>query len=823
MTIEQQVDALTASVEDLKGAVVSKKATLDASVADVQSATAQAQAAKVNALSARDQAGAFKDAAYTAAQSAASAVAYQDLSAIALTKEVTAVDVFIYDTSKDSDGGAWRHRCAGTSWYREQLNTATRGTRREFPAIAVIVAEANRITIHDGDDPALPMWMVFDRPGTSLGILADGTGQTHTAITAIKAMNGKLFSAKGLAPANNAWGGITSWDLISEVAIKATTRSSGYVGTAHIPFSERNSITVTGLTFSDPNPQLVNDIANDLAVTVLPNAPIDPASKLPIPTIAVATAGGISVIKDDGFVVDIVHADSADTLAVNFDDDLLVYNAANYLHARRIPAADVYAGVRYVANPADTWFAPRIKSPLYTGSSFQLHPTGGFPDKVLQSRNLVAIQNNNRLNLARVSDEYAENNALAAFVTSSYTTGWMPGEVKAAFLASTEAIHLIGVDYTSDAFVLPDGWSWDGTTLGYDGTGTKNSRAYFPVNGLIGDVILSFNITVLSGGSIGVGFGNNDATATTVSGPINGTGGQKAWSFVRGANSSGTIYFQAIGSAEVVFSIEKINLQQADADRSVANNGLVVNGTISRAPVVDGAELMAYSGFSSNNFFEQNYNPELDFGTGDFCLMGWVFGKKSIYNCFLHRTADKTSSVGFRFMDGGGDKLLLTGSGSNLTSASAYPTSRWFHACAVRKNGVAQIFIDGRLDASGPWGGNLSTSGATLTIGGYWSSNMLIAAAPPMAMWRISASAPTADQIRYVFEDEKVLFQENAACTLFGASDAVTALAHDPDTGLLHVGTSAGRSVFKGLRRVANTTVPVGAAIAAAGGMIVDE
>jgi len=130
VTVEQQVDALTASVEDLKGAVVSKKATLDASVADAQSATAQAQAAKASAISARYQAGAFKDAAYTAAQSAASAVAYQDLSAVALNKAVTAVDVFIYDTSKDSDGGAWRHRCAGASWYREPLNNATRGVRR---------------------------------------------------------------------------------------------------------------------------------------------------------------------------------------------------------------------------------------------------------------------------------------------------------------------------------------------------------------------------------------------------------------------------------------------------------------------------------------------------------------------------------------------------------------------------------------------------------------------------------------------------------------------------------------------------------------------
>ena len=45
----------------------------------------------------------------------------------------TAVDVFIYDTSKDSDGGAWRKRTQHTSWYNETLNTSTRGSRKEFP------------------------------------------------------------------------------------------------------------------------------------------------------------------------------------------------------------------------------------------------------------------------------------------------------------------------------------------------------------------------------------------------------------------------------------------------------------------------------------------------------------------------------------------------------------------------------------------------------------------------------------------------------------------------------------------------------------------
>ena len=68
-----------------------------------------------------------------------------------------------------------------------------------------------------------------------------------------------------------------------------------------------------------------------------------------------------------------------------------------------------------------------------------------------------------------------------------------------------------------------------------------------------------------------------------------------------------------------------------------------------------------------------------------------------------------------------------------------------------------------------------------------------------------------------------MLFTEGSQATLYGSSDAVTALAHDDVTDLLHVGTSAGRSVFQGLRRVENTTDAVGAAISANNGLVVEE
>ena len=68
--------------------------------------------------------------------------------------------IFIYETKNDSDGGAWRKRCTGKSWNLETAG-AYRGARKEFPAVAVIVATTTEIIIYDGDDPNMSMWMIF--------------------------------------------------------------------------------------------------------------------------------------------------------------------------------------------------------------------------------------------------------------------------------------------------------------------------------------------------------------------------------------------------------------------------------------------------------------------------------------------------------------------------------------------------------------------------------------------------------------------------------------------------------------------------------------
>ena len=92
-----------------------------------------------------------------------------------------------------------------------------------------------------------------------------------------------------------------------------------------------------------------------------------------------------------------------------------------------------------------------------------------------------------------------------------------------------------------------------------------------------------------------------------------------------------------------------------------------------------------------------------------------------------------------------------------------------------------------------------------------------------LALLKISSTAPTAEQVAKIYNDEKFLFQENAKATLYGTSNVITALAYDDTTKLLHAGTSDGRSVFNGLRRVDNTTDAVGTSISASNGLVVDE
>jgi len=234
-----------------------------------------------------------------------------DLGALDASIADTAVDIFVYDTSKDSDGGAWRKRTQSTSWYNETLNTATRGGRREFPAVAVLVLESGKLTIYDGDDPDLPMWMVFNRPTINIATVL--WAWSNVVPTGIVALNGIIsFATTGSSR-------FRTLNFISEV------NYTWDIGQSYInftPISNRDN-SISG--YMPVSGSVASREYNDVAMTVLPSAPIDDATGLPIPTIAVATDGGVSVIRDDGQVFDVGTNGSPASPSVAIDSNNSLY------------------------------------------------------------------------------------------------------------------------------------------------------------------------------------------------------------------------------------------------------------------------------------------------------------------------------------------------------------------------------------------------------------------------------------------------------------------------------------------------------------------
>ena len=60
------------------------------------------------------------------------------------------VDIFLYDTSTDTDGGAWTKRCRHTSWYKSLGS--------DFPKLALITVGSSTLRIYDATKADTPLW-----------------------------------------------------------------------------------------------------------------------------------------------------------------------------------------------------------------------------------------------------------------------------------------------------------------------------------------------------------------------------------------------------------------------------------------------------------------------------------------------------------------------------------------------------------------------------------------------------------------------------------------------------------------------------------------
>jgi len=813
------------------------------------------------------------------------AVSGDTLKAIAKDISDTAVDVFIYDTRKDSDGGAWRKRTQHTSWYNETLNTATRGARKEFPAVAVIVAESDTVTIYDGDDSDMPMWMVANRNSGSWSWIG---WSSDSSLTSVFMLNGILVT--GSDGSNTTGRGSAMADFIKDdvTFIRITARRT------LLTIADRN----TGI--SDTFPAALPDIrmqqqgsasggsVTSIAMKVLPDAPIDNITGLSVPSIVIGTKQGCNIIQNSGDMtyIDndndgasrIYHEVNLVTFANNgaFYMGLGPINTISYvLKFNTLPTVTTVVFTStvnslgyYYASPVnfDAIYSNQYYSQNSSSSNWfdlKLHSSTG----VLGSPSLVANNTFAGGALTGIST-INESSDMVAYTTSTYNTGWLPDKHVLSSLSDTNSGNLVAnatevspnvgnpfVNTTDieDLYAQPEAASY--VSAGYVTTSTitlvSNNIEIVPSGSGSGaavrfDVVAGKNYTInVKGYSVNATAGHQ--TVTTFSSPylsqIGSTDANMTTNKFSSSSSDISLNVKASGTGSAFIGlnaalidgtgagvntgqklvIEKISIIQKD-DLVENHTGLEwdnipVNGTITRTPVATGADLVAYSGFSSTNYLEQPYNSDLDFGTGDFSVMGWV-KPNSISGSDIVLNRNNFGVSGFEVYINNSVGLGLSTAGQYFQQGSALKDNTWSFFCIKRTNTKAYMYINGAQVNSVNNGANLSVN-FPLIIGNDVSKNNPFSGS--LTLIRISATAPSDEQIKKIYEDEKHLFQENAKATLYGSSDAVTALAYDDDTELLHAGTSAGRSVFQGLRRIDNTTDAVGAAISASNGMVAED
>jgi len=762
----------------------------------------------------------------------------------------TATDIFVYDTSKDSDGGAWRKRTQNTSWYNETLNTATRGSRREFPAVAVIVAKETSITIYDGDDPDLPMWMVFTT-GTQ--------GMANTTMIQLTGVEKVVYMLNGILVTGNKNEGANYGqpiiNFINERVVRMDSQASEggrWVGS----IAERNE--TKGYTGTNADYVMSQSQINDISMTVLPLADVDPTTGMPTPAIAVATNDGVNIITGIGTVMSGVTG-SLGTVIKKIDwidggGIVAFIDSANNNNKAVVLVRD-YNVLAYRSWVTYANWDLVLYKYNYAGNVLGLPANNLDPaitDVVsLKNGNIATGINNSTGGLAIASPYYnGTADSVVAHIGKNYNTGYMQGKCIQSLLSSSDTTAdsselVTGGDFSDASYwTLGTGWSINGSGQAVHSGGA----GYIQQTGSFTEgKWYQLTVDVVSGTVTGFGIVNHHDTSITQ--PHAGNSYADVYCVANGSKGlaiwrQNSVNLTAINLyANTTVTIDNVSIKEITEpyyNRATPTSypyHLLKYGTITRSAVATGAELVGYSGFSANNVLMQYYWDQLDPGTSDYNFTCWFkvsatsaeqvimrrFSKSSVTGGMLCRIVSGTSVLQWYVRD-------TSSNATAINSTTALDDGHWHCMLGTREGATAKLYIDGKLDSTSACSANSHNPGndANFVIGaeeivGSAGTFQNPADVTTLALMRYSIGAPTAKQVQEMYDSEWPLFQENAACTLYGSSNAVTAIGYNRGDDIVYAGTSSGRSDFLGLRRINNTTTAVTTAISASDNFIAEQ
>lgn len=784
-------NALQATVDDaVASAVADADAFADAALVSANNAAVSASTATTQASSANASAG---SAAGSAAQAlaiygntaavqtavnnanaaaslaqgyaaSASSVVQQDLSGVnaaALHRSPNAVTaMFIYDTSKDSDGGAWTEKCQHTSWYNEDINgkwlgaqaseaaarvvsgattgdyfqlttdgkfyrlnagsgttEVFRGNKRDFPRLAGIVAEAANVTIYDLTEPGRPMWMRFLNGSAGSTPLGWNSGN----ITSAAALS-------GVVSVGMTGNGVINFDLAKD-ATYLFARGEWFPFSPQI--SRRNS-PVTAASGAPLDKRIAAYGVNAVAMTVLPGSRFDPVTNLPNPTIAVATAGGVSIIKDNGTVVN-----SSSTLSWD-----AVYLTQAALLARRNEVS--YFATNPSGLAASFAMSEGSSAGFISGGN---SVSGNYPTRTSYRRGMSGavkqLRYNQSTNAAGVTNH----------ITNTFNTGHMIGDIKRTYLSDNVVESVSGSELVTNGTFDTDttGWQLFGNTAITSENGTLRIEsldtqyyhaAIASISTSIGGVYklsVEFrggtqpHVIVLKSNSNS----NWDEGRVDLHNGIPPTAGTvKTINFTANATTT-FIWLLLYGTQQANYYFDNVSVVRYLPDRSYKAKGASITGTLTKTQVASATDLVCYSGFSASNYLREPYSSDLDFGTGEWSVGAWVNVPAANAAAGTIACREHSSGAYIRLGIDATNKLTATAfdgtTTRTVTTSAAYNTATWakVEACYTT-DGTLSIRVNG-VEVAATRGNPLLSMNSRYN---QWANSEDVSVAGDPSLWR---------------------------------------------------------------------------------------
>ncbi len=344
------------------------------------------------------------------------------------------LDIFLYDTSQDTDRGIWRFQTHTLNWYNETLNTVSRGQTKEFPAVALIVTRDNAnsaVTIYDATDTDFPMWMNFPR----------GSIFAPTTKMPVSMLNGVLC-------VGNYGEGLIKIDFLKEISIKIM--DDGYYKPIDELIANRYTTSWSVVNY-EPTYNLVSNNINDVALTYLKDSVPDPITGLHPVVIGVSTDLGATIFDGPagiGTAVDIT-GESSNNVYFSTDKRLMITEGDDHSDNFRIgeiPSVDI---------DCSSFGSHYNNSSVIKTTNTNLVNAGFSNDVIFFKNDIIAgaqyiDENYQNPALVFIKEDQNPDLGMNCFIDYAYNTGWMVGDIKGCYLADTVEEILTSPDVEKD-------------------------------------------------------------------------------------------------------------------------------------------------------------------------------------------------------------------------------------------------------------------------------------------------------------------------------------------------------------------------------------